>query len=91
MLGFGAGLHSSSTKAVKMNFCSDAHYIISINFKVTSPVATAMPKLNNVPIKIYSVNFRPLDSFRSPKRKTDFAANKKPMPSQLSVATKGCT
>jgi len=38
----------------------------------------AIPKLNSVPNRIYSVSFRSLDSLRSPNRNTDFAANKKP-------------
>src|SRR5690554_5884729 len=41
-----------------------------------------------VPIKIYSVSFRSLDSFKSPNRNTDLAAIKKPMASQLSVIMK---
>ena len=48
----------------------------------------AIPKLNNVPIKMYSVGFLSCDSFKSPNRNTDLAANKKPIPSQLPVTTK---
>ena len=42
----------------------------------------AMPKLMSVPIKMYSVSFRCLDSFKSPNLKTDFAVIKKPTASQ---------
>lgn len=35
----------------------------------------AIPKLKRVPNRIYSVNFRSLDSFKSPNLKTDFAGN----------------
>ena len=37
---------------------------------------------------MYSVSFLSFDSFKSPKRNTDLAANKKPIPSQLPVITK---
>lgn len=42
----------------------------------------AIPKLSNVPIKIYSVSLTSWLLVRSPNRKTDLAANKKPTPSQ---------
>ena len=45
-------------------------------------ITMAIPKLNRVPKRMYSVSFRSLDSLRSPNLKTDFAANKKPTASQ---------
>ena len=42
----------------------------------------AIPKLMSVPIKMYSVSFLCLDSFKSPNLKTDFAVIKKPTASQ---------
>lgn len=36
----------------------------------------ANPKLNKVPIKMYSVRFLSFARDKSPKRNTDFAANK---------------
>lgn len=48
----------------------------------------AIPKLIKVPIKIYSVNFRCLDSFKSPNLNTDLAVIKKPTASQWSAIMK---
>ena len=45
----------------------------------------AKPKLSSVPIRMYSVSFRSLAFDKSPKRNTDFAAIKKPTPSQWFV------
>ena len=54
---------------------------------ITIPVRTAIVKLEKVPIKTYSVVRISLALFNSPKRKTDFAANKKPTPSKLPTRT----
>ena len=51
------------------------------------PVRMAMVKLANVPINTYSVVRISFALFNSPKRKTDFAANRKPTPSKLSTRT----
>lgn len=48
----------------------------------------AIPKLKKVPIIIYSVSFISLFSFKSPNLKIDFAASKKPIPSQKDITTK---
>ena len=56
-----------------------------MNFKVykyNTPKKIAIPKLNKVPIKIYSVNFLSFDDVKSPNLKTDFAASRKPIASQ---------
>ena len=42
----------------------------------------AIPKLNSVPIRMYSVSLISWFLVKSPNLKTDFAANKKPTPSQ---------
>ena len=47
----------------------------------------AIVKLANVPIRTYSVVWISLALFNSPKRNTDFAANKKPTPSKLPART----
>ena len=47
----------------------------------------AMVKLANVPINTYSVVRISLALFNSPKRKTDFAAKRKPTPSKLPTRT----
>lgn len=52
------------------------------------PIRMAIVKLANVPIRTYSVVRISLALFNSPKRKTDFAANKKPTPSKLPTRTK---
>ena len=51
------------------------------------PVRMAMVKLANVPINTYSVVRISFALFNSPKRKTDFAANRKPTPSKLPTRT----
>ena len=55
----------------------------AMNFTVI-PKSVAIIKLKKVPIIIYSVFFWSFVSFKSPKRKTDFAANKKPIVPNLS-------
>lgn len=52
---------------------------------VPNPINIAIVKLANVPMSTYSVIFMSLALFSSPNLKTDFAANKNPMPSILSV------
>lgn len=52
------------------------------------PINMAIVKLANVPMSTYSVIFISLALFSSPNLKTDFAANKKPIPSMLSVNMK---
>lgn len=49
------------------------------------PINMAIVKLANVPMRTYSVIFISLALFSSPKRKTDFAASKKPIPSMVFV------
>ena len=60
-----------------------------INYKcvIAIPVRMAIVKLANVPIRTYSVVWISLALFNSPKRNTDFAANKKPTPSKLPTRT----
>ena len=48
----------------------------------------AQPKLKKVPIKTYSVKCLSFALFKSPNLKIDFAANKKPIPSQKLATTK---
>ena len=55
---------------------------------IPKPINMAIVKLANVPMSTYSVIFISLALFSSPNLKTDFAANKKPMPSILSVKMK---
>lgn len=54
---------------------------------MTIPVKIATEKLANVPIRTYSVVRISLALLNSPKRNTDFAANKKPTPSKLPTKT----
>ena len=57
------------------------------NIVVTKiPTPNAIPKLNNVPMRMYSVSFLSFESFKSPKRNTDLAANRKPIASQCLVS-----
>ena len=49
------------------------------------PINMAIVKLANVPMSTYSVILMSLALFSSPNLKTDFAANKNPIPSILSV------
>ena len=51
-------------------------------YKYRTPKNIAKPKLNKVPIKMYSVSFLSFDDVKSPNLKTDFAANKNPIASQ---------
>lgn len=53
-----------------------------------TPINMAIVKLANVPMSTYSVILISLALFSSPKRNTDFAANKNPVPSILSVNMK---
>ena len=55
---------------------------------IPKPINMAIVKLANVPMSTYSVILISLALFSSPKRKTDFAANKNPIPSILSVNMK---
>ena len=54
---------------------------------IAIPVRIAMVKLEKVPINTYSVVRISWALFNSPKRKTDFAASKKPTPSKLPTRT----
>ncbi len=50
--------------------------------KKIMPVSIANPKLSKVPINIYSVRLLSFALDKSPNLNTDFAASKKPIPSQ---------
>ena len=52
------------------------------------PTNIAIVKLASVPISTYSVVLISCALFNSPKRKMDFAANKKPIPSAFPVRIK---
>ena len=57
-------------------------------YKYRTPKKIAIPKLNKVSIKIYSVSFLSLDDVKSSSLKKDFTAKKKPRASQRFVTTK---
>ena len=60
---------------------------VNFSFKNIVPASIAIPKLKSVPISTYSVSFLSFDSFRSPKRKTDFAARRNPIASHWPAST----
>ena len=62
-------------------FETKTHVYAERNVRSTSPVSMAIVKLANVPIKTYSVVFISCPLLNSPKRKIDFAANRKPIAS----------
>ena len=65
-----------------LNYIREVLSYVRVSVKAIPPIMVAIAKLANVPTSTYSVCLTSEGSFRSPKRKIDFAANKKPIPSK---------
>ncbi len=82
-------LFTYSKPTNKKNFYFAGMYLHSLKeYLKSNPIKMAAPKLNNVPIKTYSVSFLSLASFRSPNRKIDFAARRNPIAAHWLITIK---